>query len=37
MQIAKKRAIIQEDGLIDFELNKKRMQEIIQQCKKRNI
>jgi hypothetical protein len=37
MQIAKRRAIVQEDGLIDFELNRNRMQEIIQQCKKRNI
>ena len=37
MLIAQKRAIIQEDGLIDFELNKNRIQQIIEQSKKRNI
>jgi len=37
IQIAKQRAIIQEDGLMDFELNKSRINSIIQKCKKRNI
>ncbi len=37
IQIAKIRAIVQEDGLMDFELNKSRINSIIHQCKERKI
>ena len=37
IQIAKIRAIVQEDGLMDFKLNKSRINSIIQKCKERNI
>jgi hypothetical protein len=37
IQIAKIRAVVQEDGLMDFELNKSRINSIIHICKERNI
>lgn len=36
-QVAQNRAIVQEDGLMDFEVNKSRINNIIQKCKQRNI
>lgn len=36
-QVAQNRAIVQEDGLMDFEVNKSRINDIIRRCKQRNI
>ena len=36
-QVAQSRAIVQEDGSIDFEVNKNRIDEIIKKCKEKNI
>lgn len=36
-KVARERAIVQEDGSIDFELNKGRIDSIIQKCQQRKI
>jgi hypothetical protein len=36
-QVAQNRAIVQEDGSMDFEVNKSRINDIIEKCKQRRI